>query len=66
MLQNNLYENSIGMSYYYVTTEKDEITKGIADELITNAEDFVLKIKVVIRNLNNDSVEELRDEFKYF
>ncbi len=116
LLQNNLYENSIGMSYYgmynlllallfrvgikcenhggsilllkllfgendlyklisdakkeridkqyYVTTEKDEITKEIAEELLNNAEDFVLKIKVVIRNLNNDSIEELREKFE--
>ena len=116
LLQNNLYENSIGMSYYamynlllallfragikcenhsasilllkllfgkddlynlisdakkeridkqyYVTTEKDEITKEIADELLNNAEDFVLKVKVVIKNLNNDFIEELREEFE--
>src|SRR3989338_8783214 len=116
LLQNNLYENSIGTSYYamynlllallfragikcenhggsilllkllfgeddlyklisdvkkeridkqyYVTTEKDEITKEIADELLNNAEDFVLKMKVIIKNLNNDSVEELREKFE--
>ena len=116
LLQNNLYENSIGQSYYamynillallfrvgikcenyggsilllkllfgeddlyklisdakkeridkqyYVTTEKDEITKEIADELLNNAEDFVLKVKVVIKNLNNDFIEELREEFE--
>ncbi|MEK6874335.1 MAG: HEPN domain-containing protein [Nanoarchaeota archaeon] len=116
LLQNNLFENSIGMSYYamynlllallfrvgikcenhggsilllkllfnenelyktisdakkervdkqyYVTTEKDEITKEIADELLSNAEDFVLKMKVVIKNLNNDSIEELRKKFE--
>ena len=116
LLQNNLYENSIGTSYYamynlllallfrtgikcenhsasilllkllfgkddlynlisdakkeridkqyYVTTEKDEITKEIADELLNNAEDFVLKVKVVIKNLNNDFIEELREEFE--
>jgi len=116
LLQNNLFENSIGMSYYamynlllallfrvgikcenhsgsilllnllfeeiyfyklisdakkeridkqyYVTTEKDEITKEIADELLNNAEDFVLKIKVVIKNLSNDSIEELRERLE--
>ena len=116
LLQNNLYENSIGMSYYamynlllallfrvgikcenhggsilllkllfgkdglfkliadakkeridkqyYVTTGKDEITKEIAEELLNNSEDFVLKIKVVIKNLNNDSIDEFREKFK--
>ena len=116
LLQNNLYENSIGQSYYvmynillallfrvgikcenhggsilllkllfgennlyplifdakkeridkqyYVTTEKDEITKEIADELLRNAENFILKMKVVIKNLSNDVIEELREKFK--
>ena len=116
LLQNNLYENSIGQSYYamynillallfrvgikcenhggsilllkllfgeddlyklisdakkeridkqyYVTTEKDEITTEIADELLNNAEDFVLNMKVIIKNLNNDFVEELREKFE--
>ena len=116
LLQNNLYENSIGQSYYamynillallfrvgikcenhggsilllkllfgeddlyklisdakkeridkqyYVTTEKDEISTEIADELLNNAEDFVLNMKVIIKNLNNDFVEELREKFE--
>ena len=116
LLQNNLYENSVGMSYYamynqltallfrtgikcenhagsilllkllfgeeelfkiisdakkeridkqyYVTTEKDEITKEIAVELLNNAEDFVLKTKVVIKNLNSDTIDELSGKFE--
>jgi len=116
LLQNNLYENSIGLSYYamynlllavlsrigikcenhggsilllkllfgendlytlisdakkeridkqyYVITEKDESTKEIADELLNHAEDFVLKMKLVIKNLNNDSIDKLREKFK--
>jgi uncharacterized protein (UPF0332 family) len=116
LLQNNLFENSIGLSYYamynlllallfrtgikcenhgasilllkllfeeedlsklisdakkeridkqyYVTTEKNDITKEVAGELLNNAEDFVLKIKVVMKNLNNDSIEEVRGKFE--
>lgn len=116
LLQNNLYENSIGMSYYamynpllallfrvgikcenhggsilllrllfteeelyklisdakkeridkqyYVTTEKDEITQEIAEELSNNAESFILKMKLVIKNLNNDRIDELRKKFE--
>ena len=115
LLQNNLYENSVGMSYYamynqltallfmvgikcenhagsilllkilfneeelfklisnakkeridkqyYVTTEKDEITKEIAEELLKNAEDFVLKIKLLIKRLNNDYVSKVGKNF---
>ncbi len=48
---------------YYVITEKDEITKEIADELLNNAEDFVLKMKVVIKNLNNDIIDQLQEKF---
>lgn len=116
LLQNNLYENSVGQSYYamynqltallfragikcenhagsilllkllfnkdelfnlisdakkeridkqyYVTTEKDDITKEIADELLKNAEDFVLKMKVVIKNLSNDDIDKVGEKFK--
>ena len=116
LLQNNLYENSVGMSYYamynqltallfrigikcenhagsilllkilfgeeelfkiisdakkeridkqyYVTTEKDEIPKEIAVELLNSAEDFVLKMKVVIKNLNGDTIDQLRGKFE--
>ena len=115
LLQNNLYENSIGQSYYamynillallfrvgikcenhggsilllkllfsendlytlisdakkeridkqyYVTTEKDEITKEIAEELLNDAENFILKMKVVVKNLSNDIVGEFRGKF---
>lgn len=44
--------------------EKDEITNEIADELLDNAGAFILKIKIVIRNLNNDYVNELREKFE--
>ena len=116
LLQNNLYENSISMSYYamynlllallfrigvkcenhsgsilllnllfgeaelyklifnakteridkqyYITTEKDEITKEIAQELLKDAEDFVLKMKLIIIHLTNDSIDEKREKFK--
>lgn len=49
---------------YYVTTEKDGITKEIAEELLNNAEEFVLKMKLVIQNLNNDRIDELRKRFE--
>ncbi len=116
LLQNNLYENSISLSYYamynlltallfrvgvkcenhsgsilllkllfeenelfkrisdakkeridkqyYVTTEQDEITKEIADELLKDAEHFLLKIKLLLQRLNNDSIDRLRKKFK--
>ena len=47
-----------------MTTEKDEITKEIAEELFNNAEEFVLKMKLVIKNLSNDSIDETRKKFE--
>jgi uncharacterized protein (UPF0332 family) len=116
LLQNNLFENSIGMSYYamynlllallfrvgvkcenhaasilllkllfeednlykfiseakkeridkqyYITAKKDKITKEIAKELLNHSEEFVLRIKVVIKNLNNDLIEKIRKNFQ--
>jgi uncharacterized protein (UPF0332 family) len=116
LLQNGLFENSIGMSYYamynillallfrvgvkcenhtgsilllkllfgegelfkliseakkeridkqyYVATEKDEITTEIATELFSDAENFTLKVKTLITNLNNDIIENARDRFQ--
>ena len=116
LLQNNLYENSIGMPYYamynlvvalmfrvgikcenhsgsilllkllfekrdlfqfisdakeeridkqyYATTEKKEITKESSQELLVSAEDFVVKMKVVIKNLSNEYIDEIREKFE--
>jgi len=49
---------------YYVTTEKYSATKEIASELLSKTEKFILKIKVIIKNLNNDSTNELRKLLK--
>src|SRR3989344_3507926 len=109
LLQNNLYENSIGTSYYamynqllallfrvgikcenhnssilllkllfnqtelsslisdakkeridkqyYVTADKDEITAEIAGELFFHAEGFTLRIKALVKSLNNDAID---------
>ena len=47
---------------YYVTTEKLDITKDSAKELVLNAEDFLLRIKVFIKNINNGDIEKIRDD----
>ncbi len=49
---------------YYVTSEKNEITKEIADELLHMAEEFNLNMKVFIKKLNNDLIEELRGKIE--
>jgi uncharacterized protein (UPF0332 family) len=115
LLQNELFENSIGMSYYamynlllsllfktgikcenhgasilllqlvygenvlsttisdakkeridkqyYVSTEKEEITKEVAEELFHSAEELVLSMKVLLRKIDNDELEAARERF---
>lgn len=48
---------------YYVTTEKDELTKESTQELLLNAESFVVRMKLIIKNLNNEYTEEIREKF---
>lgn len=116
LLANNLYENSVGMSYYamynsliallfrvgikcenhsasilllkllfgkmdlfkpiseakeeridkqyYVTTEKNEVTKEITEKLSVSAEEFVVKMKLVITNLGSEEIEEYRKKLE--
>ena len=114
LLQNNLYENSISMSYYtmynsliallfksgiksenhagsilllkllfnkkdlfktisdakkeridkqyYVT--KLDITKESTEELVLSAEDFLIKMKLIIKNLRNEEINKIRKDFE--
>ncbi len=49
---------------YYVTTEKEEITKETAEELLNMTEDFVLKLRVLIQKTDDKRVREIRREFE--
>ncbi len=49
---------------YYVTTEKDEITKNISEELLSDAEEFILKSKLFINSLDVDFTTALRRRYK--
>jgi len=46
---------------YYVTTE---VTKESAKELLKNAEEFNIKIKLFIKNLDNEQIDNIRKEFE--
>ncbi len=48
---------------YYVTTEKDESTRQSAQELLLNAESFSVKMRLAIKNLNNDDIDAVREKF---
>ena len=49
---------------YYVTTKKDELTNEATQELLVNTEDFVVKMKLIIKNLNNEYLKEIREKFE--
>lgn len=50
---------------YYVTSEKNFVlTKESAEDMVKKAEDFLLKMKLVIAELKNEQVENLRERFK--
>lgn len=49
---------------YYVITEKDNLTKEITSELLANAEIFLVKSKVIINELNNDSINQFREKLR--
>ncbi len=112
LLQNNLYENSVSMSYYVmynsltallfrvgiksenhsasiilfrelfhrtdlykiISFAKKEridkqyyvdftLTKKSAIELLRKAEDFLIKMKLMIKNIKNEDVRKVRDDF---
>ena len=49
---------------YYVTTEKSEITKDSAEELVLKSEDFIVKMKLIIKNLTNEEIDNIRKDFE--
>jgi uncharacterized protein (UPF0332 family) len=49
---------------YYITTEKTDLTKESAEELFLKAENFLIKIKLVIKNLKNEEIEKFRENFE--
>lgn len=46
---------------YYIVSEKDETTEAATQELFDDAEEFCLKMKQVIKNLSNDSIDDVRN-----
>lgn len=50
---------------YYVTSEKNFVlTKESAEDMVTKAEDFLVKMKLVISELKNEQMGDLREKFK--
>jgi len=52
-------EERIDKQYYVNTESDDKSTKQLLDK----AEDFVLEIRLIINNINNEDIKKLRDKF---
>jgi len=48
---------------YYVTTGESDITKDSTKELILAAENFLIKLKLIINGLGNNKIDEIRKNF---
>ncbi len=49
---------------YYITAKEDIIlTEESVKELIHKAEDFIIKMKLLIKNINNEQMENLRKDY---
>jgi len=48
---------------YYVTTEKDILTKESAEDIYKKAENFLIQIKILINELHTENIEKIRKKF---
>lgn len=57
-------EERIDKQYYVETQQIIKATKESCNEMIVKAEDFLLKLKVIISELNNEKIIQIRKSFK--
>ena len=48
---------------YYIASKQDVLTKRSAQEMYTKAENFIIKMKLLINNLNIEEIEKIRNRF---
>jgi uncharacterized protein (UPF0332 family) len=53
----------IDKQYYVETQQLIKVTKESCNEIILKAEDFLIKIRLLINNINNEKVNSVRNEF---
>src|SRR3990167_9328518 len=53
----------IDKQYYVETQQIAKVTKESCNEMILKAEDFLVKIKLLINELNNEKIGSARDSF---
>lgn len=57
-------EERIDKQYYVETEQIIKATKESCNEMIMKAEDFLLKMKVIINELGNESIRNMRKSFE--
>lgn len=58
-------EERIDKQYYVTSKTNFVLTKESAQDMIEKAERFLVQIKLIIKNIRNEEVENLRKKFKY-
>ncbi len=61
--QNKLKKERIDKQYY-VLTKENNIQKDSAEEMLITAENFILKLKLVITELNQEQINKLKNKFE--
>ncbi|PIN78110.1 DNA-binding protein [Candidatus Woesearchaeota archaeon CG10_big_fil_rev_8_21_14_0_10_34_12] len=56
-------EERVDKQYYVETQQIVKVTKESCDEMIIKAEDFLLKMKLIISELNNEKISSARKDF---
>jgi len=57
-------EERIDKQYYVETQQNIKVTRESCNKMITKAEDFLLKIRVIINELNNEKIDLIRKSFE--
>jgi uncharacterized protein (UPF0332 family) len=57
-------EERIDMQYYVASENNFVLTKESAEDMTTKAEDFLVKMKLLIMELKNEQIEKLREKFE--
>lgn len=56
-------EERVDKQYYVTSEENFVLTKGSAKDMVEKAEDFLVKMKLIITELKNEEIENIRLEF---
>lgn len=54
----------IDKQYYVVSKEDFLLTKGSAQDVFTKAENFIVQMKLILENLKNEELKQLRKKFE--